>query len=222
MGIFDIFKNKITSQETYTATSSTSSELGNEVFLDLNKPGVLNLEKKQFLNLEKANVSLNKLRAAAGWDFMRGNAYDLDLCALLFDSRQRLAKQVYYGDKTTNGVSLDGDNLTGQGDGDDENIYINLSKVGSNVSTIAICVVIYHGEARDQYFSGVKNAYVRLIDEDNKKEICRYSLTNDGSKYTAVHFADIIRTENGWIFKAVGNYMNGSITSISANLFKEN
>lgn len=220
MGIFDMFKNKASSaEETYTVPTSVSSVSGNEVFLDLTKNGVLNLEKQQFLNLEKASVSLNNLRAAAGWDFMRGTAYDLDLCAMLFNSNNTLVNTVYYGNKDVAGVSLDGDNLTGQGDGDDENIRMNLSKVKSNVSTIALCVVIYQGKNRNQYFSGVKNAYVRLVDENEKKEICRYSLTKDGGKNTAIHFADIVRTDNGWVFKAVGEYMNGSIDSISDNLF---
>lgn len=220
MGIFDMFKNKVSNtEETYTIPTSVSSVSGNEVFLDLTKNGVLNLEKQQYLNLEKASVSLNNLRAAAGWDFMRGAAYDLDLCAMLFDPNNTLVNTVYYGNKDTAGVSLDGDNLTGQGDGDDENIRMNLSRVKSNVSTIALCVVIYQGKSRNQYFSGVKNAYVRLVDENEGKEICRYSLTNDGGKNTAIHFADIVRTDGGWVFKAVGEYMNGSIDSISDNLF---
>lgn len=219
MGIFDVFKNKHNGQENYSVPVSVSSAAGNEVFLDLTKNGALNLEKKQFLNLEKASVALSNLRAAAGWDFMLGRAYDLDLCAMLFDSNGQLVDTVYYGKKNANGISLDGDNLTGEGKGDDENIRMNLSKVSNNVSTIAICVVIYQGKERNQYFSGVKNAYVRLVDENQKKEICRYSLTDDGGKNTAIHFADVIRTNEGWIFKAVGEYMNGSIHSVSNNLF---
>lgn len=223
MGIFNMFKNKTTNENTANNYTAQSIDLSNddtfEISLDLNKTKPINLEKKQFVNLNKASISLNKLRAAAGWDITNGRSYDLDLCAMLFNSNHSLLNKVYYANMQATGIFLDGDNLTGAGDGDDENIHINLSQMPQNVSIIAICVVIYEGKNRGQYFSEVNNAYVRLVDEDQKKEICRYSLTNDGGKHTAIHFADIIRSKDGWIFKAVGEYMDGSIGSISNNLF---
>ena len=195
---------------------------GHEVTLDLNKPGLLNLEKQDFLNLTKTNLNLSNIRVSAGWDVAaRGRDYDLDLFANLLDADGKLIRNanhtVYYGDKHSQGVRLDHDNLTGAGDGDDENMFVNFDELPENVSKIVIGVAIYEAHNRHQDFGHVKNAYVRLVDQSQtpEKEIVRFNLTEDGGSYTAVKFAEFNRTAEGWVFKAIGDYLNGSIGEIS-------
>lgn len=211
---------------------SNASEPVNEAPLNMIKeveshhveatPGkVLNLTKGGVLDLTKQAPSLVKMRVAAGWDMARvGRDFDLDLCALLLDENGRAVKRgyntcVYYGDKNTKGMFLDGDNLTGEGDGDDENIYVTLPEVPADTHRIVFAVVIYQGASRRQHFSGVKNAFVRLVDVDaGEKEVCRYNLTEDGGKNTAVVFAELFREGNGWNFKAIGEYYHASIADL--------
>jgi hypothetical protein len=195
---------------------------GHEVTLDLNKPGLLNLEKQDFLNLTKTNLNLSNIRVSAGWDVAaRGRDYDLDLFGNLLDANGKLIRNanhtVYYGDKHSQGVQLDHDNLTGAGDGDDENMFVNFDQLPTNVSKIVIGVAIYEARNRHQDFGHVKNAYVRLVDQSQtpEKEIVRFNLTENGGSYTAVKFAEFNRTAEGWVFKAVGDYLNGSIGEIS-------
>jgi tellurium resistance protein TerD len=209
-------------QPTMTATPIATE--GHEVTLDLNKPGLLNLEKQDFLNLTKTNLNLSNIRVSAGWDVAaRGRDYDLDLFANLLDSDGKLITNanptVYYADKHSQGVRLDHDNLTGAGDGDDENMFVNFDNLPTNVSKIVIGVAIYGAKGRGQDFGHVKNAYVRLVDQSQtpEKEIVRFNLTEDGGSYTAVKFAEFNRTAEGWTFKAVGDYLYGSIESISRN-----
>ena len=156
---------------------------GHEVTLDLNKPGLLNLEKQDFLNLTKTNLNLSNIRVSAGWDVStHGRDYDLDLFGNLLDADGKLIRNanhtVYYGEKHSQGVQLDHDNLTGEGDGDDENMFVNFNNLPENVSKIVIGVAIYEARNRHQDFGHVKNAYVRLVDQSQtpEKEIVRFDL----------------------------------------------
>lgn len=219
MGFFNFFnkdeENNNTPQHQPEPVRSTTPSQGQEVFLDLNKGGLLNLEKNQFLNLSKADISLRDIRVAAGWDVVdRGQDYDLDLCAHLFDGNDKLIDIVYFGRLYSSGVRLDGDNLTGEGDGDDENIFINFNKVDSYVKKITIGVVIYAGRRRRQYFSKVKNAYVRLVDESTGKEVARINLTEDAGETTAVVFAELRRTNDEWLFKSIKEFKNSDIQNL--------
>lgn len=96
-------------------------------------------------------------------------------------SNGRVKETVYYGDKNHRGIYLDGDNLTGEGDGDDENIFINFSKIDSDIDKIIIAVVIYM--PMGQRFSKVENAFVRLVDETNKKEVLKFNLSKENSSW---------------------------------------
>lgn len=214
---FNLFgkKNKETQEATNTpaATPTTSAT-----------PGLLNLKKDDILDLTKTSTNLNSLKLSAGWDVQaRGRDYDLDLFALLVNGDNKLTKQtnacVYYGEKNAKGIYLDGDNLTGEGDGDDENIFINLGEIPADVSKIILAVAIYEAKDRGQQFSNVKDAYVRLVDTSGRREeeVCRYNLSNDGGDNTAVIAAEIFRTGSGWSFKAVGEYTKGSISKIEKN-----
>lgn len=195
---------------------------GNYIDLTKKQNGILNLNKNDILDLTKAAPTLNKLKIAAGWDVNTGffgNSYDLDLCAILVNENGKLIKNenpcVYYGKKASKGIYLDGDNLTGEGDGDDENIYVTLSEIPSQVKRIIFNVVIYNGKSKKQKFSKVKNAYVRILNTDNRnEEICRYNLSNDGGDNTAVVFAELIRNGSNWEFKAIGEYKQASIEQL--------
>lgn len=208
MGFFDMFKHKEqdpvpTQSQNFNSTSQQSV-------------GILNLNKGDILDLTKVDEYLNNVRVSAGWDVNAyGQDYDLDLCAILLNEVNKVEYCVYYADKRYKGIRLDKDNLTGEGEGDDENIFVNLNKIPSSVSRIVFNVVIYRGAEKKQTLGNVRNAYVRLVNvEHGEKEICRYSLSEDGENNTAVEFAELVRTENGWQFHAIGHYTRASISSL--------
>lgn len=227
MGLFGFGKHKSTptpppEPATFNQQPAPVAEPeGNEVFLDLNKGGILNLQKNDFLNLTKTGVNLTDIRVSAGWDVNhRGQDYDLDLCAYLLDGRNCVQDVVYYADKTAKGLQLDKDNLTGEGDGDDENIFVNFDKIDPTINRIVFGVVIYKAASKGQSFKHVRNAYVRMVDQSvhPECEICRYNLTEDGGSNTAVKFAEIVRTSEGWTFNAIGEYSKNTISSLKAAL----
>lgn len=196
----------------------SKSAANQSISLNTSKAPSLNLEKDGILNLEKVRSDLKNLRLAAGWDMVHfGSDYDLDLCAYLLGENGFPIRSgnscVYYAKKKACGLRLDKDNLTGEGDGDDENIYIHLDDVTNEVQKIVFAVVIYNAGRKS--FEGVKNAYVRLLDtDDGDREICRYDLTRDGGNHTAVVVAELYRENGSWSFKARGEYMNETISSL--------
>lgn len=211
------------SNDSTTTNVVTTVPTNSDGFLNLTKEAPLNLKKNDFLNLSKSDYLLNKLRAAAGWDVSNGYSdFDLDLCAYLLDSNNKLVDTIYYASKGNikRGIQLDHDNLTGEGEGDDENIFLNLDVVPQNISRIVLGVVIYSAKSRRQNFSQVKNAYVRLVDEsDNDREMFRYNLSNDGGNNTSVIAGELFRNNDGWNFHAKGEYKAcGSISELGKNL----
>lgn len=228
MGLFGFGKHKetntpVTPQEPVHSSTPSMAPVnsGTEVFLDLNKGGLLNLQKNEFLNLSKTGINLTDIRVAAGWDVNhRGKDYDLDLCSYPMDASGRILDTVYYGDKHYPGLQLDKDNLTGEGDGDDENIFVDFSKIPDKVQKIIFAVVIYQGASRGQTFGHVQNAFVRLVDQSVRpeKEICRFNLSSDGKDNTAVVFAEITRTTDGWTFSPIGDYYKSDISGLKSVL----
>lgn len=182
--------------------------------------GILNLKKNDILDLTKRNPSLNNLVLAAGWDASRiGANIDLDLVAFLLDADGKAIKSdknvVYYASKKAKGIFLNGDNLTGEGDGDDEKIFVNLSEIVPECTRIVFAVVIYQGKERRQSFRMIKRCYVRLLDANNNgKEICRYNLSEDGENNTAIVFADLHREDKDWNFAALGELKQSSMRSL--------
>ncbi len=186
--------------------------------------GVLNLQKNDVLDLTKKDPSLNNILLGAGWDVVKKGLfsmqadYDLDLAALLLDSNNKITGKeglIYFGNKKGTGIYLHGDNLTGAGDGDDEKISISLNKLPSNCSKVVFTVSIYDAAKRKQSFSKVKNAYVRLVNEDKRNaEICRFNLTEEGGNNTAIIFAQLEKNGSEWNFKAVGEYLQGSVSTL--------
>ncbi len=191
---------------------------------------LLNLKKNDILDLTKKDPSLNHLLVGAGWDVVKskggffglfggGADYDLDLVNFLLDENGKLINQglIYFGHKKGQGILLHGDNLTGEGDGDDEKVSITLSQLPATCHKVVTGVVIYNAKSRNQSFSKVENAYVRLMNEDkNSAEICRYNLTEDGGENTAIILSELVKTNGDWQFKAVGQYLKADINALAA------
>ena len=182
--------------------------------------GVLNLKKNDVLDLTKSGSSLKHLILGAGWDVPEiGPSYDLDIAAFLLHNNRRIVEAekdvVYFGQMKQKGIFLNGDNRTGAGEGDDERIQIDTDALDSTVSSIVCVVTIYDAEAKKQVFGNVKNAYVRLLDEDNNEQVlCQFPLTTDASTDTAVVFCELFKEQGNWKFKAIGDSCQGNLNTL--------
>ena len=175
------------------------------------------LQKGQKVSLSKEHAGLSKIVVGLGWDEVerkRGffapkpQDIDCDAFALLLQNEKLADKNdiVYFGNLThyTNSVKHMGDNLTGAGDGDDEQIVIDLNAVPEKYDRIVIAVNIYQAYQRNQHFGMIKNAFIRLVDARNGQEMCIYNLTEDYSNKTAMLFGEVYRYNGEWKFNAVG------------------
>lgn len=175
------------------------------------------LQKGQKVSLSKEHAGLSKIVVGLGWDEVerkRGffapkpQNIDCDAFALLLQNGKLADKNdiVYFGNLThyTNSVKHMGDNLTGAGDGDDEQIVIDLNAVPEKYDRIVIAVNIYQAYQRNQHFGMIKNAFIRLVDARNGQEMCIYNLTEDYSNKTAMLFGEVYRYNGEWKFNAVG------------------
>ena len=172
----------------------------------------INLNKGARVNLSKEVPNLKKIKMGLGWDTNRsdtGSNFDLDGSVFLVgrNGKTELDKNfVFYNNLHSSDKSVRhlGDNLTGEGAGDDEEILVDLSKVSSSVLEIIFVVTIYEAEQRRQNFGQVSNALIRLVNEENKQEVLRYELDEDYSTERAIEFGRLYRKENSWRFQAVG------------------
>lgn len=178
---------------------------------------VLNLSKGDVLDLTKAAPSLKNIIVGAGWDVndFGKDSYDLDISAFLLDKDRRVTtakaseRVVFFNMLHQQGITLEGDNLTGAGDGDDERIDVSLDDIAPDINEIIFNVNIYDAKKKNQTFGMVRNSYIRLLDADNnEKELARFDLKDDASTATAVTFARLFRTSNGWSFEAIGDTYN--------------
>lgn len=187
---------------------------------------ILNLQKNDILDLSKKDPSLKNILLGGGWDVAKkgffgfGADYDLDLIALLLGEDGKLIKSsksvIYYNDMVGQGIKLHGDNRTGEGEGDDEKISISLDKLPIECKKVVFAVTIYDAVRRRQSFSKVKNAYVRLVNEDKgNEEICRYNLTEDGGNNTGIIFAELFKENGNWQFKAIGKLLDATVSTLS-------
>lgn len=176
----------------------------------------INLSKGQKVSLTKDNPGLTKVVVGVGWDvnaFDTGGAFDLDGAAFLLADSGKVSSQsdfVFYGNlkHTSGSVEHCGDNLTGAGDGDDEQIIIDLGSVPAQYDRIVIVVNIYDAAARGQDFGMISNAFIRLVDARNNNEMCRYNLSESYAGMTAMIFGEVYRHNGEWKFNAVGNGTN--------------
>lgn len=182
----------------------------------------INLTKGQKVDLTKGNPGLKKVMIGLGWDvnaFDSGSDFDLDAAAFMCGANGKCPTEkefVFYGNLVhpTECVQHMGDNLTGGGDGDDEEIMIDLDKVPANVEKIAFTVTIYDAETRRQNFGQVSNAFIRIVDSSNNTELIRYDLGEDFSIETAVVVGELYRNNGEWKFNAIGSGFQGGLAAL--------
>ena len=185
----------------------------------------VNLQKGQKVSLTKENPGLNNVLVGIGWDVNRfdtGRDFDLDSAAFMLTDTGRVSSQddfIFFGNLAhpSGSVRHMGDNLTGVGDGDDEQIRIELSKVPANISRIAFTVTIYDADSRHQNFGQVSNAYVRIMDESTGAELLRYDLGEDFSIETAAVFGELYKNGAEWKFNAIGSGYQGGLAALCNN-----
>ena len=181
----------------------------------------ISLPKGQTVNLSKDNAGLDRIVVGLGWDEVqqrRGlfapkpQAIDCDASAIMLRGGKLLDKDdvVYFGNlrHRSGTVQHMGDNLTGAGEGDDEQIIIDLSSVPAEYDRIVIVVNIYQAVQRGQHFGMIRNAFIRLVDARNNKEMCKYDLTEIYSGMTAMIFGEVYRHQGEWKFSAIGQGTN--------------
>ncbi len=177
----------------------------------------VSLSKGGNVSLTKEAPGLSAVLVALGWDARTttGAEFDLDASALLCNETGRVASDgnfVFFNNlKSPDGsVEHTGDNLTGEGEGDDETIKVNLSAVPADVAKIVFPVSIYDAETRLQNFGQVRNAYIRVVNQAGGQEIARYDLSEDASTETAMVFGELYRNGAEWKFRAIGQgYASG-------------
>ena len=182
----------------------------------------VSLQKGQKVSLTKDNPGLRNVVVGLGWDvngFDTGGDFDLDAAAFLLTDEGRISDQkdfIYFGNliHPSGGVQHLGDNLTGVGDGDDEQIKIDLSKIPGNITKIAFSVTIYEAENRHQNFGQVNNAFVRIYNEATGEEILRYDLGEDFSIETAAVFGELYKNGEEWKFNAIGSGYQGGLAAL--------
>lgn len=182
------------------------------------------LTKGGNVNLSKEAPGLSKISVGLGWDVRStdGAAFDLDASAFLVkgDGKVRSdADFIFYNNKSSKDGSVvhQGDNITGAGDGDDEVIKVDLSKVPSDVEKIIFSVTIHDGQNRGQNFGQVQHAFMRVVNDAGNSEVARYDLSEDASTVTAMSFGEIYRSGSEWKFKAIGQGYNQGLGALAAN-----
>lgn len=167
----------------------------------------LNLEKGQTVNLnQEAGKVINKVNIGLGWDFNSNSRIDLDASAIVFDNSDQHIGQCYFNEKDYNNgaIKSSGDNLTGEGDGDDETLTFDFSKLPETVKKIFVTITNY----TEQPLSVVKNAFARAVDPETGNELVRFELNQFGAN-TALLMLELEKTAGGFTLKALGEAANG-------------
>ncbi len=177
----------------------------------------VSLSKGGNVSLTKAAPGLTAVVVGLGWDVRTttGSDYDLDASAIMVDAGGRVLSDghfVFFNNLSSPDGSVQhlGDNLTGEGDGDDEQVEVDLAAVPVEVHRIVFAVSIYDADARRQSFGQVRNAFIRIVDRSNGTELARYDLSEDASTETAMVYGELYRNGADWKFRAVGQgYASG-------------
>lgn len=185
----------------------------------------ISLSKGEKISLTKEAPGLNNILVGLGWDTNRydgGFDFDLDASVFLLGENKKVACDsdlIFFNNKKHSSGSVEhmGDNRTGEGDGDDEVIKIDLSKVPSNIHRISFTVTIYDALTRKQNFGQVENAYIRILNPDSNEEIIRYDLGEDFSVENAVVVGELYRHSNEWKFNAIGSGFENNLEGLCAN-----
>ena len=181
----------------------------------------ISLQKGQKVSLSKDNAGLSKVVIGLGWDEVKrkGGLFsrkpdpiDCDASALMLQNGRLVDKMdiIYFGNlqHPTGTVQHMGDNLTGAGDGDDEQIVVDLARIPAQYDRIVLVVNIYQAVQRRQHFGLIENAFIRLVDARNNNEMCKYNLSEDYSGMTAMIFGEVYRHNGEWKFNAIGQGTN--------------
>ncbi|MDE7200672.1 MAG: TerD domain-containing protein [Lachnospiraceae bacterium] len=185
----------------------------------------ITLQKGQKVDLTKGNPGLSKLIIGLGWDtnkYSGGIDFDLDATAFLLKADNKVSSNedfIYYGNLRHPSKCIEhmGDNLTGGNDGDDEQIYVDLTKVPQEIERIAVAVTIYDADRRNQYFGQVSNAFIRIVDTTANNELIWYDLGEDFSVEASIVVGEIYRYKGEWKFNAVGSGFQGGLKALCAN-----
>lgn len=185
----------------------------------------ISLQKGQKVDLTKTNPGLVKVVVGLGWDTNKydgGNEFDLDTAAFLLGNTGKITNDsdfIFYNNLAhpSGSVTHMGDNLTGSGDGDDEQIKVDLSKVPAAISKIDFTVTINEAAERRQNFGQVSNAFIRVINESTGVEIIRYDLGEDFSIETAIIIGELYRNGEEWKFNATGSGFSGGLLALCRN-----
>jgi stress response protein SCP2 len=194
----------------------------------------INLQKGQRVDLTKSNPGLSKIMVGLGWDPVQSGGggglfgglfggssaanVDCDASVIMLGANDKLQNNkdvIYFGNLKSNDGSVQhsGDNLTGDGDGDDEQVMIDLSRVPSNIQKLVFVVNIYDCVKRKQHFGMIKNAFIRVVNPGNNQELLHYNLTDNYSGLTCLVTGEIYRHGNEWKFAAIGSGTNAASLS---------
>ncbi|KOP83136.1 TerD family protein [Cytobacillus solani] len=183
----------------------------------------VSLSKGQKVDLTKTNPGLTKVVVGVGWDVNKydgGNDFDLDSSVFLLGDNGKVTSDsdfVFYNNANGGNGSVvhTGDNRTGAGDGDDEQVKVDLANVPANIQRITFTITIHDGEARNQNFGQVSNSYVRIMSEDSGEELIRYDLGEDFSIETAIVVGELYRHNAEWKFSAIGSGYQGGLAALA-------
>jgi tellurium resistance protein TerD len=179
----------------------------------------INLGKGQRINLSKEAPSLKKVGVGLGWDTNStdsGTEFDLDASVFMLGANEKIPNEKYFVfynnlNSPDGSIKHTGDNRTGQGDGDDETILVELGKVDAAISQLVFVVTIHEANTRKQNFGQVRNAFIRLYDLDTNKEVAKFELDEDFSCETALEFGRLYKKDGEWRFQAVGQGYNAGL-----------
>jgi tellurium resistance protein TerD len=185
----------------------------------------VSLKKGQKVDLTKTNPGLTKIIAGLGWDTNKydgGFDFDLDTAAFILGDNGKVRSDsdfIFYNNlKDTSGsITHLGDNRNGDGEGDDEQIKMELNNIPADVQKIAFTVTIHEAAERGQNFGQISNAFIRIFNEENNEELVRYDLSEDFSIETAIVVAELYRHNGEWKFTAVGSGFEGGLGALCSN-----
>lgn len=184
----------------------------------------VSLSKGGNVSLAKEAPGIKNVLIGLGWDARAtdGQDFDLDASVFMLNANGKVRSDsdfIFYNNlKSADGsVEHTGDNRTGDGDGDDEQIKVKLAEVPADVDKLAIAVTIHEADARKQNFGQVSNAYIRIVNLDDNKEVARFDLSEDASTNTAMIFGELYRKGGDWKFKAVGQGYDGGLGPMAKN-----
>lgn len=186
----------------------------------------VSLVKGGNVSLSKEAPGLSSVTVGLGWDVRRtdGAAFDLDASAFVLGDNEKVlsdAHFVFYNNTSSpdGSVLYGGDNRTGEGEGDDETVRIDFAKLPQNVKKVVVAVTIYEGVERRQNFGSVSNAYARVVNDADGKELARFDLSEDSSTNSALIFVELYRGAAGDIkVKAIGEGWQNGLAGLAANM----